>query len=55
MAIISWLIPTLIDGSGGHRTILQHAAYLEEQGHRSRIYVEDFDQRSSLELQRNIK
>ena len=55
MAIISWLIPTLIDGSGGHRTFLQHAAYLEEQGHRSRIYVEDVDQRSSLELRKNIK
>ncbi|NBY21328.1 MAG: glycosyltransferase family 1 protein [Gammaproteobacteria bacterium] len=54
MATIAWLIPTLIDGSGGHRTFLQHAAYLEEQGHRCRIYVED-QEGSSQELRKKIR
>lgn len=30
MANIAWFIPQLIEGSGGHRTMLQHAAYLEK-------------------------
>lgn len=40
MAIISWFIPSLIKGSGGHRTMLVHAKALENQGHECRIYVE---------------
>ena len=31
MANIAWFIPQLIEGSGGHRTMLQHAAYLHRQ------------------------
>lgn len=41
MSTISWFIPSLIKGSGGHRTILQHAAYLESKGHKCIIYLED--------------
>ncbi|TCV98284.1 glycosyltransferase family 4 protein [Biostraticola tofi] len=41
MAIISWFIPSLIKGSGGHRTMLQHAEYLESKGHVCHIYLED--------------
>lgn len=41
MAKIAWFIPTLIEGSGGHRTILQHAAHLETCGHNCHIYLED--------------
>jgi len=55
MATIAWLIPTLIDGSGGHRTFLHHAAYLQEQGHRCRIYVENVDARSASGLRKVIK
>ncbi|VDA94099.1 hypothetical protein BANRA_03819 [Klebsiella pneumoniae] len=41
MANIAWFIPQLIEGSGGHRTMLQHAAYLEKMGHTCTIYLED--------------
>ena len=40
MATISWLIPRLIEGSGGHRTMLQHAHALECTGHICPIYIE---------------
>lgn len=40
MAAIAWLIPRLIEGSGGHRTMLQHAHALEQYGHECRIYIE---------------
>lgn len=41
MAIISWFIPSLIKGSGGHRTMLQHADFLQKKGHECYIYLED--------------
>jgi len=41
MAKIAWFIPTLIEGSGGHRTMLQHASFLEGCGHECHIYLED--------------
>lgn len=41
MANISWFIPQLIEGSGGHRTMLQHAEFLESKGHNCIIYLED--------------
>jgi len=41
MSTISWFIPSLIKGSGGHRTILQHAHFLESKGHSCTIYLED--------------
>lgn len=34
------MIPRLIEGSGGHRTILEHARALEERGHECHLYVE---------------
>jgi len=40
MAHIAWLIPTLIIGSGGHRTILQCAHALETEGHTCYLYLE---------------
>jgi len=40
MSTIAWLIPRLIEGSGGHRTILQHAHALEEAGHKCTLYIE---------------
>lgn len=40
MSTIAWLIPQLIEGSGGHRTILQHAHALELAGHTCSIYIE---------------
>lgn len=40
MSTIAWLIPRLIEGSGGHRTMLQHAHALEQAGHRCPLYIE---------------
>lgn len=48
MATISWIIPSLIEGSGGHRTILSHAYALESEGHSCPIYIEgDGSERSA--------
>lgn len=41
MATIAWLVPSLLEGSGGHRTILQHADFLQQRGHRCVLYLED--------------
>ena len=41
MAAVAWLVPSLLEGSGGHRTILQHADYLQQRGHQCVLYVED--------------
>lgn len=54
MATIAWLIPGLIEGSGGHRTFLQHAEYLARQGHRCPIYVENVEARSAAGLRGEI-
>lgn len=40
MATIAWLIPSLIEGSGGHRTMLEHALALERHGHHCHLYLE---------------
>lgn len=40
MSDIAWFVPALIEGSGGHRTILQHAHALETSGHRCFLYLE---------------
>lgn len=40
MASIAWFIPRLIEGSGGHRTMLEHARALEERGHQCHLYLE---------------
>ncbi|MCB1894125.1 MAG: glycosyltransferase family 4 protein [Rhodocyclaceae bacterium] len=40
MASFAWFIPRLIEGSGGHRTMLEHARALETRGHRCHLYLE---------------
>lgn len=40
-ARIAWLVPRLIEGSGGHRTILQNVEALERAGHECHLYIED--------------
>ena len=51
MSNIAWFIPRLIDGSGGHRTMLQHAHALEKAGYRCHLYIEGTgDQGRSVEL-----
>lgn len=38
---IAWLVPKPIEGSGGHRTILQNIGALEAAGHECHLYLED--------------
>ena len=38
---VAWLVSRLIEGSGGHRTILEHASKLEKLGYQCSIYLED--------------
>lgn len=38
---ISWLVPGVFKGSGGHANIFRHVAYLSEFGHRNAIYCDD--------------
>ncbi|MCW5774979.1 MAG: glycosyltransferase family 4 protein [Phycisphaeraceae bacterium] len=40
-ARIAWLVPRPLEGSGGHRTILQNIAALERAGYECWLYVED--------------
>ena len=37
----AWVLPSLIEGSGGHRTILQNVQYLIRKGYECDVYVED--------------
>ncbi len=39
-ARIAWLVPSLIEGSGGHRTIVQNVNALIDRGHACDIYLE---------------
>lgn len=55
MATIAWLVPTLLEGSGGHRTILQHADLLQRQGHQCILYLEDNQYVSSREVKHDIQ
>lgn len=40
-ARIAWLVPAMIEGSGGIRTMLQNAAALSSHGHSCDVYVDD--------------
>jgi hypothetical protein len=55
MATIAWLVPTLLEGSGGHRTILQHADLLQRQGHQCVLYFEDNQYLSAREVKHDIQ
>ncbi len=55
MATVAWLVPSLLEGSGGHRTILQHADYLQQQGHRCVLYIEDNGAVSESSLGKTIR
>jgi O-antigen biosynthesis protein len=52
---IAWLVPSLLEGSGGHRTILQHADYLQQRGHRCVLYIEDNGAISESSLRKTIQ
>ena len=54
MASIAWLVPTLLEGSGGHRTILQHADFLQQRGHHCALYLEDNQYLSKRGVKKDI-
>lgn len=37
----AWVMPSFLEGSGGHRTIFQNVQYLIEMGYKCDVYVED--------------
>ena len=52
----AWVLPSLIEGSGGHRTILQNVQYLIRKGHECDVYVEDKGEvKNSEELRRQAE
>jgi O-antigen biosynthesis protein len=55
MATIAWLVPSLLEGSGGHRTILQHADTLQRHGHRCVLYLENCGHYSDNSMRKDIK
>lgn len=55
MSHIAWLVPSLIEGSGGHRTILQHADFLQRQGHRCTLYMENESGISAADLRKSVR
>ncbi len=55
MATVAWLVPNLLEGSGGHRTILQHAHDLQQRGHCCVLYMEDSEARSDASLKKKIR
>lgn len=40
MKKIAWLVPSPLEGSGGHRTIFQNAEYLKKLGYDIDLYIE---------------
>ena len=55
MATVAWLVPSLLEGSGGHRTILQHADDLQQRGYRCVLYIEDGAALSEASLRKSIR
>ncbi len=55
MAKIAWLIPDLIEGSGGHRTILQQVDLLIKAGHDCVIYSEGNQHFSNSSARKHIQ
>ena len=52
----AWVLPSLIEGSGGHRTILQNMQYLIRKGYECDVYVEDKGEvKNSEELRRQAE
>ena len=53
---VAWVLPSLIEGSGGHRTILQNVQYLIRKGYECDVYVEDKGEvKNSEELRRQAE
>jgi hypothetical protein len=55
MAFISWFVPNLLEGSGGHRTIFQHIALLEEAGHTCSVFIEPSSGSSAQDVKNQVE
>ncbi|MGN0973215.1 MAG: glycosyltransferase [Bacilli bacterium] len=51
---VAWVIPGLLKGSGGHRTIIQNINALIKDGYQCDIYVEDYENLYPIELAKKI-
>lgn len=52
---VAWVIPGLLKGSGGHRTIIQNVNALMKDGYSCDIYVEDYGRHLPSELSNTIQ
>ncbi|MBP3899222.1 hypothetical protein J6D24_00220 [Candidatus Saccharibacteria bacterium] len=52
---IAWVLPYVIPGSGGHRTIIQNANALAKNGYIVDLYVEDDYVTSDIQMKNRIK
>lgn len=51
-----WVLPSFIEGSGGHRTIMQNIQCLIDHGYECDVYIEDRgDVRSNEELKKQVE
>ena len=52
----AWVLPSFIEGSGGHRTIMQNIQCLVDHGYKCDVYIEDRGEvRNSEELKRQVE
>ena len=51
---VAWIIPGLLKGSGGHRTIIQNVNAMMKDGYKCDIYVEDYENLLPTELSQKI-
>lgn len=52
---IAWIMPDLLEGSGGHRTIISNANYLVKRGYQCDLYFNDDYVSTSEEITRKIE
>lgn len=52
---IAFILPDLLEGSGGHRTIIENANYLVEKGYQCDLYFNEDSYSTSESMQKKIK
>ena len=52
---IAWIMPDLLEGSGGHRTIIENANYLVKKGYQCDLYFNEDCVTTSIEMINKIK
>lgn len=51
---VAWIIPGLLKGSGGHRTIIQNVNAMIKDGYQCDLYIEDYEQLLPTELSKLV-